>query len=151
MRKFIVIIAFLLILLPSVSQASLIPCGTEANPQPCTICHFIVGIYGLINYGKTILIIVALAAIVIAGIIYTASAGNSKMMEQSKSFILSVALGCVFFLGAWLIITITLRILSAKPNFGVTEATNWYTFTCDTTSSAPSPTLPPVHNFEFGD
>lgn len=137
MKKFFIAIIFLLILLPSISQAAFVPCGTAANDVPCTLCHFITGIKGLIEYGTKILIVVALAAIVIAGVIYIASAGNTKMMQQAKSFMLSVALGCIFFLGAWLIISVTLKVLSAQKNLGVTEMTGgWNNFTCDTTSSA---------------
>lgn len=142
MKKFFLPASFLLLvsfLLPNLAQAVLVPCGTTANNVPCTLCHFIVGFYNLISYGTKILIIVAVTAIIISGIIYIASAGNPKMMQQAKGFLLSVALGCFFFLGAWLIIAVTLKVLTVNyANLGVSGISNWYTFKCDTTSSTPT-------------
>jgi len=136
----VIIISFIFFLaVPISTEAALVPCGTSGD-DPCTLCHLIIGIHGLITYGRNILVVVAIGAIVVAGIIYIASAGNTKMMQQAKSFMLSVALGCIFFLGAWLIITVTLRILSANyTNLGVSTIQNWYTFSCDTTSSTKAP------------
>lgn len=130
MKKIFPIIIFLLLisfLFPISVEAALVPCATEEHPEPCTLCHLIVGIKGIIDYGTSILVVVALAAIVIAGVIYIASAGSPKIMQQAKSFLLSVVIGCVFFLAAWLIISVTLNIIGARQDI----QTGWNKFSCE--------------------
>lgn len=119
--------------------ARLVPCGTGTN-DPCTLCHLIVGVKGLIDWGMAILITLSITAIAIAGVIYVISTGDTGLTSKAKSFVTSVIIGFSLTLCAWLIINVVLWIFSAQKgsdgyNLGL-ESKNWYTFTCNTTSSA---------------
>jgi hypothetical protein len=136
-----------LIFLPSTKAASLwkvvVPCGKKADNNMCTLCHLIVGINNIVFDAFLIFVGIALVMLVVAGIMYITSAGNTTMMESAKKLMKNVLAGFAIVLLAWLIVNYTMIILSAKTNLGVNEATNWYTFTCSTTP-APSPPPPPT-------
>jgi hypothetical protein len=110
-------LVFLLILaiyfFPTISQAALVPCGRTGQPM-CTLCDFIVGIKGLIDYGFIIMVVVALAMLIISGVVYVISAGSEGMMTTAKSLLKNVLIGFAIILGAWLIINTTMWILGAK-------------------------------------
>ncbi len=128
---------------PTSVPNGIVPCATEANDVPCTLCHFIVGFYRLFQYGLYIVITAAFIAIFFAGTMYVISSGDEGMMTSAKSFLKAALIGFTVIVGAWLIVNITLWLISAQPTLGV-ERTNWYTFTCNTASSAltPVPTTP---------
>ncbi|MFA5961411.1 MAG: hypothetical protein WC848_01870 [Parcubacteria group bacterium] len=122
------------------SAAGIVPCGTGAN-DPCTLCHLIIGIKNLMDWGMTIIITLAITAICIAGVILIVSSGDPKLTTQGKSFITSAVIGFALTLGAWLIVNVTLWIFSAKSgtggyNLGLEQDKNWHSFTCSTTSTA---------------
>jgi len=73
-------------------------------------------------------------AIVIGGILYIISAGNSGMMEMGKNAVKQALWGVVIVLGAWVIVNTTLLVIGLNLS-GDLKATSWYDFTCDTTSS----------------
>lgn len=112
--------------------AGLVPCGVGDGPA-CTMCHLVIGINDIIKWGLGVMVFFAIAVIVAMGIVYIVSAGNSAMMSTAKNGIKSTLIGCVFMLGAWLIVNTIMLVLA---NNGVGKATTWNTFTCDTTSKA---------------
>ncbi|HLN18991.1 MAG TPA: pilin [Patescibacteria group bacterium] len=124
------------ILATSISYgAGIVPCGNSENDTPCTTCHLIKGISNLVNYGKNILIGVAIVGIVIAGIIYMMSSGSESMITTAKNCFKASLVGFAITIAAWLIVnTVLFWILPAKSNLGV--GVIWYSFDCDTTSSA---------------
>jgi hypothetical protein len=130
-----------------VSAAGLVPCGLGTS-DPCTLCHFIVGIKSLIDWGMGILIALSVTAISIAGVIYVVSSGDSELTKKAKSFVTSTVIGFALMLGAWLIINTTLWLFSAKKggdgsyNLGL-ESKSWNSFSCSTASSTMG-TLPPT-------
>jgi hypothetical protein len=139
MKKFLISkkILFLLILLsicfsffPSVSHATLVPCGRSDQGTMCKLCDLIVGIKGLIDYGFVIFVVLALVMIVIAGVVYIVSAGNEGMMESAKGLLKNALIGFAVILGAWLIINVALWLISAKGDLGI-GATSWHTFSCN--------------------
>lgn len=139
--KIVIFLLFIGIFLPIFSaHAGLVPCGlnegTPAEMAPCTLCHLILGIFNIFSWFKTILITVAAVGIFIAGVMYIISSGDEEMMKRAKSFLSTSLIGFTIVLGAWLIVNSVMWILSAKTNLGVQGATNWYTFTCDTKSTA---------------
>ena len=113
-------------------ESGLVPCGNDGTP--CTLCHLFIGIKNIIEWGRNILIVAALVAIVIGGILYIISAGNSKMMEMGKNAVKQALWGVVIVLGAWVIVNTTLLVIGLNLS-GDLKATSWYDFTCDTTSS----------------
>jgi|GEM_PF-6786690 len=116
------------------THTGIVPCGGESDP--CTLCHLIIGIWNLIEWGKNILVTVAIVAIFISGIMYTISTGNEKMIAQAKAFLTASLVGFAVTLAAWLIVDVTITwVANADPQLGIGKS-SWHTFTCDTASSA---------------
>jgi len=153
---FLIIFGFYLFL-PSISNAALVPCGLRQDDtsttkfdesQPCTLCHLVVGIQGLIDFGFKIMVVVGLVMLVAAGIIYIVSAGNEGMMETAKGLMKNALIGFSLILGAWLIVSTMMWIMGTKESsdeggvLGI-KVTGWNTFTCsrtrrsNTTNSTP--------------
>lgn len=131
-------LAFLFILaisfFPTVSRAALVPCGRTGQPM-CTLCDFIIGIKGLIDYGFKIMVVVALAMLIITGVIYTISAGNEGMMTMAKDRLKNVLIGFTIILGAWLIINTVMWVMGtrgASDKGGVLgiKVNSWNSFSC---------------------
>jgi hypothetical protein len=143
---FFSIFIFLFSLSQTAIADGLVPCGIGVN-SPCTLCHLIVGIWGIMEWSMTILITLSITAISIAGIIYIVSSGNPTLTKQAKDIVTTVLIGFALTLGAWLIVNTTLRIFSAKEktsgqgdyNLGL-ESENWHTFSCSTISSSTGAT-----------
>lgn len=140
-RKIIILLVILLLagcfLFSSTVDASLVPCGktsgTTKEMKPCTLCHLIVGIDRIIDWGFKILTFVAIAALVAAGIIYIISAGNEKLMETAKNFAKYTLAGFAIVLGAWLIVNYTMILLSKESDLGI-GIISWSEFNCETDS-----------------
>jgi hypothetical protein len=125
-------------------SSGLVPCGRNCdNPattnidesKPCTLCHFIVGFWNVITYGFKILVFVALACLVIAGIMYITSAGSEKMMETAKTFIKEILFGFGIVLAAWVFIFTVMNYFAVKIDLGISKSEGWTKFTCDTQST----------------
>lgn len=112
-------------------EGGLVPCGRGNNP-PCTLCHLVVGTKGVIDWGFKVMTFFAIAIIVAMGILYIVSAGDDGMMKTAKGGIKASLIGFSVMLGAWVIINFIMATL-AKGDLGIHQ-TNWYTFSCDTTS-----------------
>ena len=145
--KLAVFLLFIGVFLPFFSaQAGLVPCGLTNDDtstpnvnesQICTLCHLIIGIKGIIDFGLKLLITVAAVGIFIAGVLYIISSGNEEMMKRAKSFLSTSLSGFTITLAAWLIVNSIMWILSFNiSNLKVDTAVNWYTFTCNSQSSA---------------
>jgi len=136
---FFVLVILNLILFNFSAQAVLVPCGGYATPDPgmCTLCHLIVGIKGIIDYAFLIFVALALVMLVISGIMYIVSAGNSGMMESAKGLMKNVLVGFALVLLAWLIINTTMLVIGARGDLGI-GVQSWHTFNCNTASSANS-------------
>jgi hypothetical protein len=137
-----------LVFLPLFSaQAGVVPCGLHSDDPsmdgdqtlPCTLCHLILGVFNIFTWFKNILITVAAVGIFIAGVMYIISAGNEEMMKRAKDFLATSLIGFTIVLCAWLIVNITMWAISAREGSdreALIGQVNWYTFTCDTKSSA---------------
>jgi ABC-type dipeptide/oligopeptide/nickel transport system permease subunit len=116
----------------------IVPCGTDST-GPCTLCHFIIGIQKLVEYGLYLVTTMAFVGIFLGGAMYMISTGDPTMIESAKKFIGASVLGFALVLGAWLIVNIILNVMPMAPNLGIGK-TNWYTFKCDTISTQGSGT-----------
>jgi len=119
----------------------LVTCGvTEDAGNRCTLCHLFIGIRDIIDWGKNILVVAAIVAIVAGAIMYIISAGNSAMMESAKGIIKQAIWGVVIVLGAWVIVNTILFLITSKlydtggaPGSEIfMDIANWSTFSCDT-------------------
>ena len=112
-------------------SGGLVPCaGDSTYANRCTLCDLLVGIRDIVAWGKNILIILAILAIVIGAIMYIISAGDSGAMESAKNVIKQALWGVVIVLGAWLIVNTVLWLFAKKADLGI-GVTNWYDFQCD--------------------
>lgn len=137
--------SFLLLLiagLPMASaEAAFVPCGTEANPAPCTLCHIVIAGKGIMDWGMQVMVAIGLVVITAMGIMYIVSAGDEGMIKQAKSGIKSSLIGVAVMLGAWLLVNTTLLLVaqetdaSKNPIVGL-YAVNGYQFSCINQSTA---------------
>lgn len=128
---------------PTLAAAKgLVPCG-GIGEAVCTLCHLIIGIKGLIDWGFTILVFIALLAIVIAGIMYIVSAGNDQEMEKAKNMIKQTLTGSAIVFGAWLLINTTILLLGTQGDMGV-QATGWSSFSCDVSTASEDRYVPGI-------
>lgn len=128
----------------STSAQGLVPCGNGNNASnACTLCHFIVGIYNLVDFGLKLLVVVAAVGIFISGVMYIMAAGSEKTITSAKSFLSSSLIGFSVVLGAWFIISTVMWVFSVRSDLGIGKA-SWNTsggkieFACSTASSSVS-------------
>ena len=116
-------------------SGGLVPCaGDSTYANRCTLCDLLVGIRDIVAWGKNILIILAILAIVIGAIMYIISAGDSGAMESAKNVIKQALWGVVIVLGAWLIVNTVLWLFAKKADLGI-GVTNWYDFQCGSSAT----------------
>lgn len=98
-------------------EAGLVPCGNGSDyADRCTLCHLVVGFDKLIDYGFNILIFVALAALLAAGVLYVISAGDQGMITTAKGIMKNTLFGFAFVLLGWLMVNFTLYVLGGKDS-----------------------------------
>jgi len=142
----IILASFLIaiIFLPLATNATdqLVPCGSGNDPNNrCTLCHLIIGIHRVLNYGYYVAFVVALACVTFAGIMYLVSTGDEKLMTSAKGFIKSSLIGFAVIFCAWIIVNSILLFFSTRPGMGIGR-TNWYTFECAVPTATSA--LPPA-------
>jgi len=118
---------------PSALAQGLVPCGTNANPEMCTLCDLIVGIDGIIDYVLAILGFVGFLMLVVAGIMYLVSGGNQSLVGAAKKAIFAGLAGFAIVLLAWVVInTVIIYLLpvSEENNIGI-KVNGWSNFSCD--------------------
>ncbi len=118
-------------------KGPLVPCGIKKETEcqtssgneihnTCTLCHLFILIDNLMRLMTSLLIIVALTVITLAGIAYTVSSGNANLKTAAKKLITKTLIGFGLFLMAWLIIHTVLKIVSYKET-----NKNWWEIECD--------------------
>ena len=118
--------------------AGIVPCGrtdsdaTADEKKPCTLCHLLVGIQRIIDYGFKIMAFVALVMLVVGGIWYIVSAGNEGMISTAKDIIKGTLFGFAIVLLAWVFVNQTLVLLAGENSDMNISQTNWNSFTCET-------------------
>lgn len=118
---------------PAATSGGIVPCGNGAK-SPCTLCHLIKGFSNLVQWGLNIVIVAAIVAISIAGIMYIVSAGSEKLMSQAKAFAQASAVGFAIVIAAWLIVNVVIQVLGFSG--GKFSITSWNSFSCSTSSTA---------------
>ena len=123
----------------SSTSTGLVPCGGRGE-DPCTLCHFIVGIHGIIAWFMGVMVFLALTIITAMGVLYVVSGGNEGLMKTAKGGLSSALIGILVVLFAWLIVNVIMFwILPSKTDLGVQAGfsiTNGFQFECSTTSTA---------------
>jgi cytochrome c553 len=131
------------------SFSGLVPCGRNGDPSvdpaaaPCTTCHAVLGAKKAFDYLVSIMVVVGIAVIMGMGVLYILSGVNESLLKTAKGGIMSVFMGIVFVLSAWLIVSTVLRFV-ASDNFvngggtfgGVSVGDGVYGLTCTPNSQA---------------
>lgn len=116
------------------SLGGLVPCGTSySSDKVCTLCHLVLGVQGLVQWGLKVMTYIALAVITAMGILYIMSGVDTDLAKTAKGGIKASLTGFVLMLGGWVIINFI--ITSLAPSIGAEKGGNWYTFVCSTKSS----------------
>lgn len=98
----------------------LVPCGrlvdnpdtTDINEtDPCSICALFYMVKSLVNYAVKISFILAVFSLVISGLLYSASAGNSQMIDLAKRAVYYTVMGMFIIFLAWLVVAVILKAL----------------------------------------
>lgn len=120
------------ILVPPIG--GLVPCGRLAdNPatgdidesQPCNLCSTFYMLKNVINYAMTLAIGLAVFILVISGLLYALSTGDSRKIDMAKKAITSALIGVAIIFIAWLVIAIILQSL------GYANMTTWNQVNCN--------------------
>ena len=128
-------------------RGPLVPCGVNKHcagnnnlsiDKPCTLCHFFVLIQNFFNFLLSLLIVVSIFMLTIAGVLYIISAGG-KMATIAKEIIQKTLLGFTLFLLSWLIIFTLLKLLAVNTSM-LGTGSSWFQFTCDDESAFWVPT-----------
>jgi len=98
-----------------VDATGLVPCGTKANPERCTICHLFILANNIIRKLRDWIFITSVVIIAIAGVIYIVSVGNESMTSMAKTAIKSALIGAVIILVAWLAIFTIMMAMAVTP------------------------------------
>lgn len=116
-------------------EGGLVPCGNGSDPaNRCTLCHLVLGIRDLIDYGFKIFVGLGLLMMVVGGVLYIVSAGDKGLIDTAKNIMKNTAYGFVFVLSGWLLVNFTIMLLGANVGIDTTDKT-WDKFTCDATRS----------------
>jgi soluble lytic murein transglycosylase-like protein len=113
----------------------IVPCG-RGSGSPCTLCHLLLGIKNIIDWGMKAMVYFGLAVITGMGVLYIVSVGDNGLITMAKNGIKNTLIGMACILGAWLIVSYILEILA---NETTGHAESWYSFTCDVSSKTQQP------------
>ncbi len=105
----------------------IVPCGTKANPESCTLCHLLELFQNIFCFLYGILVTVALALITVSGVLYIVSAG-AALKTLAKNIITKTLTGFLIFLLSWLIVFSVLKASSWK------DTGNWWELNCEAES-----------------
>ncbi len=101
----------------------------------CTLCHFIILIKNIFDLILSLLIVVSLLMLTIAGVLYIVS-GGARLTGLAKEIIQKTIFGFALFLLSWLVVYTILNFLSVnKDMIGKGGDDGWFQFSCDTESS----------------
>ena len=118
-----------------VTTGGLVPCGREWNDpatswndtDPCTLCYLIPLADNIIKFLLKIVGMLAILFIVIGGIMYVSSAGNSSSVTMAKLAITKSVFGFTIVLIAWVIINVIMTLFGFSDPLG---DGSWEIFSC---------------------
>lgn len=111
----------------------LIPCGRLTNDpattdidesQPCSLCAMFYLLKNIINFVMTLSVGIAVFILIMSGLFYALSAGNSRTIESAKSAAISAIIGIAIITVAWLVIAVILQ------GLGYASFTTWNQVSC---------------------
>ena len=118
-KKFLIFLIFLGLFVPFFAWAGIlsgpiVPCGTKANPTPCTLCDIFKMMQTIITFIGAAIFVIATIFIAVGGVIILASAGSPDKVGQGKAMITSAIIGVIIALLSWVIINEVLIVVSGS-------------------------------------
>jgi len=118
-----------------ISTGGIVPCGrNDDNPDtpwkedvPCNACHLILMIQLIVDFLLKLVGVVALFVIVVSGLVYMLSVGNSSRMESAKTAVKYSLVGFSVIFVAWAVVSTILILFGYSDPLGG----EWYTLNCD--------------------
>ena len=92
----------------------IVPCGTKANPTPCTLCDIFRMMQTIITFIGAGIFVIAMIFIAVGGVITLTSAGSPDKVGQGKAMITSAIIGIIIALLSWVIINEVLIAVSGS-------------------------------------
>ena len=128
MRKILLIsLLGLIILIPSLAQAGLVPCGNTPD-DPCTFCDFFVLINNIIQFVMIKIVpFVAVAMLVFGGVMFFFAGANPNALQTAKGIITSVVIGLVIIFCAWVIVNTVITKIGIVESPSILQ---WYNIEC---------------------
>lgn len=129
----------------------LVPCGREfddeltswSEKEDCTICHLVILTDNVIDYLLGLVGVVVVLSMIIGGLLYITSAGNSSLISTAKTAFYKSLYGFVVVLVVWVAVNTTMVLFGFDDPLG---DGSWHKFDCDLEGAAP-----PLVNFYCGD
>jgi len=119
-----------------VTTGGLVPCGREWNDlntpwndkAPCNFCHLVILASLIINFLMELVILISILALVVAGLIYVKTGGDSSLITAAKQNVNKILYGFVIVFIAWAIINLIMILLGFNDPIG---DGSWKIFSCD--------------------
>lgn len=114
--------ALILAVLPALADAQgpLVPCGSTAYPEPCSICHFGALAINLTNFLMYYVALPVTALLVAIGGIMLLIAGPSETLRsRGKDILKATIIGILIVFLAWLLVDTLIKILTNDWSEGV--------------------------------
>jgi len=112
----------------------LVPCGRLADntttadideSAPCSLCAMFYMLKNIINFVMTLAIGIGVFILVIAGLLYALSTGDSRKIELAKSAVTSAIIGIAIIFIAWMAVAVILQ------GMGYANMTTWNQVNCN--------------------
>ena len=84
-------------------------CGSGPTAGNCTFEDAVAAVRRVTNYGAVIALGFSVVVIAYAGALYMISEGNPNKLKEATEMFRKVAIGILFILGAWLIVSLILN------------------------------------------
>ena len=107
------------LLLPGIASAQGLVACTGKVGNECELCKFVETLDRIIDWLMGVLFILAVIAIIYAGLRLVTSGGNPEAKQKAKSILVTAIVGLIIFMAAWLIIDTGLKVLLKDDRYGM--------------------------------
>jgi type IV secretory pathway VirB2 component (pilin) len=96
-------------------EGPIVPCGTESNPENCTLCHLWELISNIINFITLNLALpVAAVLFIVAGIIFIVAGDNEEKINLAKTIFKNTVIGLVIIFCSWLLVDTLVKTIAGN-------------------------------------
>lgn len=129
---------------PAPPTGGFVPCGRIIDDQttplinehdPCNICAGFYMLKNVVNFVLTMAIGFGVFVLVLAGLLYALSGGNSGKIQSAKKAVKSALIGLAIVFSAWLLIAVILQAM------GYANMASWNQVNCNVAPGGPATNL----------